>query len=67
MSKPYTQTEEQKNAPKPPSIRPEATDLKIWAILERCGKMMHTLGYNPETDFCKSKNTFHSPLREEKR
>ncbi|KAE9366218.1 hypothetical protein N431DRAFT_351361 [Stipitochalara longipes BDJ] len=54
MSRPYTKTAEEEKAPKPPSIRPEATDLKIWSIYERCGEMMKACGYNPKTDFARS-------------
>jgi len=66
MSKPYTKTAEEENAPQPPPIRPEATDLSIWAIFERCGQLMKNSGYNPETDFCKFPNRSSLVLLEKK-
>jgi hypothetical protein len=58
MSKPYTKTPEEENAPKPPSMRPDTTDLRIWATHERSAEIMKAHGYYPTTDFCKSpKNT----------
>jgi hypothetical protein len=53
MSKPYTKPAEEEKAPKPPSIIPGKTDLRIWAIQEKGAEMMKACGYNPETDFCK--------------
>jgi hypothetical protein len=58
MSKPHTKTPEEENAPKPPSLRPDTTDLRIWATHERSAGIMKAHGYDPTTDFCKSpKNT----------
>ncbi len=53
MSAPDTKTTEEENAPKPPSILPEKTDMGIWAIQGKCFEVMKAFGYDATTDFCK--------------
>lgn len=53
MSAPDTKTDEEENAPKPPSILPEKIDMGIWAIQGRCFEVMKSSGYDATTDFCK--------------
>ncbi|KAH8748537.1 hypothetical protein F5882DRAFT_422027 [Hyaloscypha sp. PMI_1271] len=54
MSKPHTKTPEEENVPKPPSLRPDTTDLRIWATHERSAGIMKAHGYDPTTDFSRS-------------
>jgi hypothetical protein len=57
VSKPHTKTAEEENAPKPPSLRPAAADLTIWAIYERAFEMMKAHGYDATTDFRECPNS----------